>query len=128
MGVLRIQAVPRSPSSTKAEHLRTSIRPHRRALYNAAAETFFAALKIGDVPTGRLRPAQARARFAVAEYIEVFTSASDHTPRWATEPRSRPSPTTEERHRLLDQQPEERGHGLRLASRHALTNCPTSRH
>jgi putative transposase len=44
--------------------------PDRRVLGHAAAESFFAALKEDVPPTGV--PDSRSARFAVAEYIEVF--------------------------------------------------------
>jgi transposase InsO family protein len=74
---------------------------------NAAAESFFAALK-NEMYYRQHWPTRARARFAVAEYIEVLSRYADGcTPPSATAPRSKHSPTTAKQRPLLDQQPEE---------------------
>jgi putative transposase len=55
----------------KANHLRTSVGRTGVCWDNAAAESFFAALK-NEMYHRQHWPTRARARFAVAEYIEVF--------------------------------------------------------
>lgn len=55
----------------KDKHLRTSVGRTGVCWDNAAAESFFAALK-NEMYYRRSWPTRARARFAVADYIEVF--------------------------------------------------------
>lgn len=55
----------------KDKHVRTSLGRTGVCWDNAVAEAFFAALK-NDMYYRRSWPTRARARFAVAEYIEVF--------------------------------------------------------
>jgi putative transposase len=55
----------------KANHVRTSVGRTGVCWDNAAAESFFAALK-NEMYHRQYWPTRARARFAVAEYIEVF--------------------------------------------------------
>ena len=55
----------------KDKHVRTSLGRTGVCWDNAAAEAFFAALK-NEMYHRRTWPTRARARFAVAEYIEVF--------------------------------------------------------
>jgi transposase InsO family protein len=55
----------------KDKHVRTSLGRTGVCWDNAAAESFFAALK-NEMYYRRTWPTRARARFAAAEYIEVF--------------------------------------------------------
>ena len=74
---------------------------------NAAAESFFAALK-NEMYYRQSFPDRARARFAVADYIEVFynrITAALH-PR-LPHPRTKRSPNSRPQQPLHDQQPEE---------------------
>jgi transposase InsO family protein len=60
---------------------------------NAAAESFFAALK-NEMYHRETFTTRARARFAVADYIEVTTTANGCTQPSATAPQPKRSPTT----------------------------------
>ena len=60
---------------------------------NAAAESFFATLK-NEMYHQQVFTTRGRARFAVAEYIEVLTTVVDHTPASDIAPQHEPGPTT----------------------------------
>ena len=60
-----------SPGSARANGIRTSVGRTGLCWDNAAAESFFAALK-NEMYHRQAFSSRARARFAVADYIEVF--------------------------------------------------------
>ena len=76
---------------------------------NAAAEIFFGALK-NEMYHRQAFPARARARFAVADYIEVFYNRQTAAlnPR-LPHARSKPSQSSRPQQPLHDQQPEKPG-------------------
>jgi len=62
-----------------------AVRSGRRVLGHCAVEWFFAALK-NEMSHRQSCAIRVRARFAVAEYIEIFTIAIDCIPRSAPDP------------------------------------------
>jgi len=85
-------------------HVQTSVGRTGVCWDNAVAESFFSALKNEMFHHHRF-DTRTRARFAVADYIEVFYNRRRLHSSSATALRTKPSPTTEPQQPLPDQQP-----------------------